>query len=166
MPVDLMFFLATLSFAWGLSLATYRWFAVHNGWPMGEWQAHRPGLPIAIGLFAMGLAATFGLARGGATMLVVPLLGLLCALAWTAITRIGAQSSLLLAPLASLFLLFMWIAAVNRTEFTRDTQTGAIVAPASVTRPLDPAEDRTAAPGTGRGIATDRQPAPVPPPSR
>ena len=38
MPVDTMFWLATAAFAWGLSLASYRWFAVHNGWPMGEWQ--------------------------------------------------------------------------------------------------------------------------------
>ena len=44
MPVDPMFVLATAAFALGLSLATYRWFAANSGWPMGEWQAHRPGL--------------------------------------------------------------------------------------------------------------------------
>ena len=113
MPVDPMFILATATFAWGLSLATYRWFAVHNGWPMGEWQSHRPGLPIAIGLFAVLFAVIFGIARGGATAVIVPLLGVLCALAWTALTRIGAQIALLLAPVSVLALLGLWILAVN-----------------------------------------------------
>lgn len=116
MPVDLMFVLATLAFAWGLSLATYRWFAVHNEWPMGEWQAHRPGLPIAFGLVAVLIAILFALARGGATVLVVPLLGLLCAWAWTAFAKVGAQSALLLAPAAVLALMIAWIAAVERVE--------------------------------------------------
>lgn len=115
MPVDPMFIVATLAFAWGLSLATYRLFAVYNGWPMGEWQAHRPGLPIAIGLFAVLFAMLFALARGGTTVLIVPLFGVLCALAWTALTRIGAQSALLLAPLAVMALLLMWIAAASST---------------------------------------------------
>lgn len=154
MPVDSVFVLATLAFAWGLSLATYRWFAVHNGWPMGEWQAHRPGLPIAMGLFAMAFAFIFGLARGGTTTLIVPLLGLLCALAWTAITRIGAQSALLLAPLAVLALLVMWYYAIVQHE----QGIRAAVPPAATSRPLDRFEDRV--------IATDRQQPPLPPPSR
>ncbi|MFM9941909.1 MAG: hypothetical protein ACKVP7_20690 [Hyphomicrobiaceae bacterium] len=182
MPVDLMFILATLAFAWGLSLTTYRWFAVHNGWPMGEWQAHRPGLPIAIGLFCMAFAIVFGMARGGATVLIVPLFGVLCALAWTAITRIGAQSALLLAPLAVLTLLSLWYVAVTRIDY--DIQRPALdrslerpIAPA-VGRPLDRFEDRAATPPAlpvertppgpevGRGIPTDRQPAPLPAPTR
>lgn len=107
-----MFILATMAFAWGLSLATYRLFATYNDWPMGEWQAHRPGLPIAIGLFAMASAVAFGLARssvtGDATAIIVPLFGLLCALAWTAIARIGAQCALILAPLSVLALMAVW----------------------------------------------------------
>jgi hypothetical protein len=113
MPVDLMFVLATAAFAFGLSLATYRWFAVQNGWPMGEWQAHRPGLPMAIGLFAMLFAILFALARADSTMVVLPLLGVLCALTWTALTRVGAQSALLLAPASVIALLVCWIAAAN-----------------------------------------------------
>lgn len=113
MPVDLMFILATAAFAFGLSLATYRWFAVYNGWPMGEWQSHRPGLPIAIGLFAVIFAFLFALARGGSAILVLPLVGTLCALTWTALLRVGAQSALLLAPAAVIALLIAWIAAVN-----------------------------------------------------
>ncbi len=111
MPVDPMFWLATAAFAWGLSLASYRWFAVHNAWPMGEWQAHRPGLPIAIGLFAMLFALLFALARGGTTALVLPLFGVVCALGWTAITRVGAQSALLLAPLSVAALLVIWLSS-------------------------------------------------------
>ncbi len=108
MTVDLLFVLAAGAFAWGASLATYRWFAVHNGWPMGDWQAHRPGLPAAIGLTAVILAMLFALARGGATTVVLPLFGVLCALAWTAVTKVGAQSALLLAPLATIALIFAW----------------------------------------------------------
>ena len=117
MPVDILFVLATAAFAFGLSLATYRWFAVYNGWPMGEWQAHRPGLPIAVGLFAMLFAMLFALARGGGTVLVLPLLGTLCALTWTALTRVGAQSALLLAPASVIGLLVFWIGAVTAVGY-------------------------------------------------
>jgi hypothetical protein len=113
MPVDPMFWMATATFAWGLSLATYRWFALHNGWPMGEWQAHRPGLPIAIGLFSMLFAVLFAIARGGNTMFVMPLLGVMCALVWTAITRVGAQSALLLAPASVVALMVYWLLAAS-----------------------------------------------------
>ena len=120
MPVDTMFALATAAFALGLSLATYRWFAVHNGWPMGEWQAHRPGLPIAIGLFCALMAMLFAMFRGGATVLILPLLGLLCALTWTSLTRVGAQSALLLAPAALVGLLAIWYSvAANEPERPR-----------------------------------------------
>lgn len=113
MPVDLMFLLGTAAFTFGMSLAAYRWFAVHNGWPMGEWQAHRPGLPIAIGLFCMLFAVLFALARGGSTVLVLPLLGALCALTWIALARVGAQISLLFAPASVIALLVYWIAAAS-----------------------------------------------------
>lgn len=118
MPVDPMFWLATAAFAWGLSLASYRWFAIYNGWPMGEWQAHRPGLPIAIGLVAIVFAVFFAMARGGETALVLPLFGAVCALAWTAVMRVAAQIALLLAPLAVLALLGVWISAASRIAVT------------------------------------------------
>ncbi len=116
MPFDLLFFLATAAFGWGLSLATYRWFASHNDWPMGEWQAHRPGLPIAIGLFAIFIAMLFALARGGATLAIVPLCGLIAAIAWTGITRVGAQAALLLAPIAVLALVVAWTIAATMVD--------------------------------------------------
>lgn len=151
--VNLLFVLATAAFAWGLSLATYRWFAVHNGWPMGEWQAHRPGLPIAIGIFAMGMALLFALDRGDATMVVLPLFGLLCALAWTALTRVGAQSALLLAPIAVLALVLGWVSTAPFTERPARFSERGVVAPAAA--------------GTlGRGIATDRQPPAIAPQKR
>lgn len=116
MDVDYMFLWATAAFGFGLSLATYRWFALHNGWPMGEWQAHRPGLPIAIGVFAMLFAMLFGLARGGPSLLLIPILGLLCALTWTAIMRVGAQSALFLAPASMIGLLGLWYLAASQLE--------------------------------------------------
>lgn len=113
MPVDVMYWLAVAAFAWGLSLATYRWFALYNGWPMGEWQAHRPGLPIAIGLFCMVFAMLFALARGGNAVYFIPVIGLLIAFTWTAVLKVGAQVALLLAPIATLGLLgdWLWIAS-------------------------------------------------------
>jgi hypothetical protein len=136
MPVDPMFWLATAAFAWGLSLASYRWFAVHNGWPMGEWQAHRPGLPIAIGLLAVVFAMFFALARGGETVLVLPLFGLVCALGWTALTRVAAQSALLLAPAAVIALLAIWMAAAARHAALESSsyQTLPSTAPAATER--------------------------------
>ena len=145
MPVDIMFVLATAAFAWGLSLATYRWFAVHNGWPMGEWQSHRPGLPIAIGLFAIVFAMLFAMARGGATLLILPLLGVLCAVTWTSLTRVGSQSALLLAPAALLALLGLWITAIS-----------------NVTAEVPPERE---APRTFTPTTLDRTPV-VPPPTR
>ncbi len=190
MPVDLMFIIATLAFAWGLSLATYRLFAVYNGWPMGEWQAHRPGLPIAIGLFSVLFALLFAFARGGTTFLIVPLLGVLCALAWTAITRIGAQSALLLAPVAVMALLLMWIAAASSGSSSAAATPPAYAGSGPVPAPSAPTYSAPAAAPwlppsqfersigdrapvvlpplvePARGIPTDRQPFLLPPPNQ
>ncbi len=106
--VDAMFVLAIASFAWGLSLATYRWFAVQNGWTMGTWQFHWPILPRVIGLAAVVVAMLFALARGFDTAILVLLFGVLGAFCWTGLFRVGAQSALLLAPLAAAVVLFAW----------------------------------------------------------
>lgn len=150
MPVDHLFLFATAAFAWGVSLATYRWFAVLHGWPMGEWQAHRPMAPIAIGIFAVVMAMLFALARGGATVLTLPFLGILCALAWITLTRVGAQASLLLAPAAIIGLVISWIVAASTVQL--DTARTPLPEPA-------------AAPPTAevdRGITTGRQPEQIP----
>lgn len=143
MPVDPLFWLAIAAFAWGLSLASYRWFAIHNGWPMGEWQAQRPGLPIAIGLLSVMLAMLFAFARGGATVLVLPLFGIVCGLGWTAITRVGAQSALLLAPLSVVALLFVWTTLASHMPAETSTlrsQTLQLESPAATDREAEIAE--------------------------
>jgi uncharacterized membrane protein len=106
--VDAMFVLAIASVAWGLSLATYRWFAVQNGWTMGEWQSQWPILPRVIGLAAVIVAMLFALARGFDTAILVLLFGLLGAFCWTGVFRVGAQSALLLAPLAAAIVALAW----------------------------------------------------------
>ena len=62
--IDLGFVLAVVAFGWGLSLASYRWFAGHYGWPMGDWQAESPRLTILLGASAVVLAILYALARG------------------------------------------------------------------------------------------------------
>jgi hypothetical protein len=88
---------------------------------MGEWQAHRPGLPIAIGLFSILIAMLFAVARGGASLLALPLLGLLSAVIWTGLTRIAAQSALLLAPISVVTLLALWMTAASHVPMPEAT---------------------------------------------
>ena len=111
--IDVGFVLAVVAFGWGLSLATYRLFARHCGWPMGAWQQHRPGLPIVLGVLAVLLAMLFALARAyGGHMLsaaAIPVFGLAWAVFWTGFLRVGAQSALLLAPAAGLLLMLRWL---------------------------------------------------------
>ena len=109
MTVDAMFVLATAAFAWGLSLATYRWLAMQNGWTMGAWQTAQPLLPRVIGLIAIAAALLFALARGFDTAVLVLLLGLLAAFCWTGLLRVGAQSALIFAPAAAALLLIGWL---------------------------------------------------------
>jgi hypothetical protein len=144
MPIDWMFWLAVAAFAWGLSLAMYRWFALHNGWPMGEWQAHRPGLPIAIGLFSVFFATLFAVARGGTSVYFLPVLGLVGALAWTAVTRVAAQSALLLAPVSVIALLVLWMTAASHIPMTdaslSQPREAEVRAPAATAREADIAD--------------------------
>jgi hypothetical protein len=159
MPVDPMLWLAIAAFAWGLSLATYRWIAVFNGWPMGEWQAHRPGLPIAIGLFSVMFAMLFAIARGGGTVVALPLFGVLFALAWTAMTRVAAQSSLLLAPIAVILLLVFWMAAASHIPVADASlhrpEAAPVHGPAATEREADrPERDRGITRSDPRGPAS------------
>jgi hypothetical protein len=150
MSVDHLYLFATAAFAWGASLATYRWFASLHGWPMGEWQAHRPAAPIAIGLFAVAMAMLYALARGGATVITLPFVGILCALAWIAVMRVGSQAALLLAPIAVLGLIVGWLWAATSIDHepAATADTPAAVAPTAID------EDR--------GITTGRQPEQIP----
>lgn len=159
MPIDWMYWLAVAAFAWGLSLATYRWFAIHNGWPMGEWQAHRPGLPIAIGLFSILFAMLFAIARGGNSVYFLPFLGAFGALVWTALTRVAAQSALLLAPISVVALLVLWMTAASHVPIagisTHGTEAASAPAPAATEREADIADrDRGITPTQPRDEAS------------
>jgi hypothetical protein len=110
--VDLGFVLAVVAFGSGLSLATYRVFAGRLGWPMGVWHSQRPALPVLVGISAVLLAAAYAFSRGyGGYPLsasAIPVLGLAWAAFWTGFLRVGAQSALLLAPLAAALLVVRW----------------------------------------------------------
>jgi len=64
MFVDVLFLLAAAAIGLGLSLATYRIFAVQNEWPMGELHADKPLVPILIGVFCLIIGFLFAAARG------------------------------------------------------------------------------------------------------
>jgi hypothetical protein len=117
---DLAFYLSILAFGMGLSLASYRLFAGRYEWPMGEWQAHRPVLPILIGLLAMALAALYAMNRlynGLVTdALAIPAFGVAFAILWTGMLRVGSQVSLFLAPVAAAFLFIAWIGGPDNLQ--------------------------------------------------
>lgn len=110
--VDHLFLLAVAALGWGLSLATYRVLAQYFGWPMGALQANLPLIPILLGVASLGagiaLAAARGAMQGG---WVIILFGLALGLFWTGFLRVGAQTALLLAPMAATALLIGWLAA-------------------------------------------------------
>ncbi len=118
---DLPFFFAVLAMGWGLSLATYRMFATRYNWPMGQWHANRPGLPILIGLVALVFSMLFAAARGLDGTIVggwaIVALGLLLAVLWTTILRVASQFSLLLAPAACALLLVSWLGGPSALEY-------------------------------------------------
>jgi hypothetical protein len=111
--VDLGFVLAVVGLGWGLSLATYRSAATRWSWPMGTWQQQRHPLPVMIGVAAVGVAIFYAFARGwGGYVLsasLIPVFGVAWAAFWTGFLRVGAQSALLLAPLAAVMLLVRWL---------------------------------------------------------
>lgn len=108
MSSALMFVLAVAAFAWGLSLAAYRWVAQQNSWPMCIWQAEQPILPRLIGLGAGGIALISAVALGAAALPFVVLFGLAGAFVWLLLLKVGAQSALLLAPVAAVLTLAGW----------------------------------------------------------
>ena len=111
--LDFGFLLAVAAFGWGLSLATYRLFALQFGWPLGKWHLERPRVPIFMGAFCMALAMLFALARGYGGYIssawAIVIFGVAWAAFWTGFLRVGAQSALLLAPAAVALLLVRWL---------------------------------------------------------
>jgi hypothetical protein len=110
--VDIGFILAVIAFGLGLSLATYRAVATQSDWPMGAWHHSRPRLPIMIGVASLLLACAYAFARGYGgyvlSALAIPIFGFAWAGFWTGFLRVGAQSALLLAPLAAALLIVRW----------------------------------------------------------
>jgi len=111
--IDVGFVLAVAALGWGLSLATYRLFAKLYFWPMGDWQAKWPFLPLVIGAACALLGVLFAGVRGYAgfevTAWAIPAFGVAWAVFWTGFLRVGAQSALLLAPAAAGLLLWWWL---------------------------------------------------------
>ena len=64
--IDTLALLAIGAFGWGLSLLTYRFFALQYGWPMGMLQAELPQVPVILGLVALISAIFFAAMRGTA----------------------------------------------------------------------------------------------------
>jgi hypothetical protein len=124
--LDLPFFAASLAMGWGLSLATYRIFAVRNDWPMGEMHANKPLVPVLLGVFALAIAFLFAAFRAAtpATELggwwILPT-GLLWAFFWTGFMRVGSQSSLFLAPAATVVLVLAWISVRTPPGFVLES---------------------------------------------
>lgn len=110
--IDGLFLLALAAIGLGLSLATFRLFAVYFDWPLGALQADQPVIPISLGVSAVLSGLAFAAVRsadeGGWIILGC---GLLLAVFWTGFLRVGSQISLFLAPLAAVFLLVGWLAS-------------------------------------------------------
>jgi hypothetical protein len=108
--IDNLFLLAVAALGWGLSLATYRLFALRHRWPMGALQIDFPAIPVLIGLAAVIVAVLFAVIRGAdAGGWVIVLFGILLAVFWTGFLRVGSQISLFLAPLATVLLITGWL---------------------------------------------------------
>jgi hypothetical protein len=108
--VDHLFLLAVGAIGWGLSLATYRPIALRAGWPLGAAQASVPALTSLLALFSFAAGVAFAIARGPFSGgLVILIFGVALAVFWSGFLRVGAQSSLLLAPLAAVLLLVSWL---------------------------------------------------------
>ncbi len=107
--IDNLFLLAVAALGWGLSLATYNFFARRQQWPMGALQVDFPVVPVLLGVFAISNALWFAAARGteyGGWVIV--LFGVLLAIFWTGFLRVGSQISLFLAPIAAVLLIAGW----------------------------------------------------------
>ena len=90
--IDNLFLLAVAALGWGLSLATYRLFAIRQKWPMGALQIDFPVVPVVIGVVAIVIPLAFALTRGvDAGGWVIVLFGILLAIFWTGFLRVGSR---------------------------------------------------------------------------
>jgi len=108
--VDLQFFLAVGAIGWGLSLATYRPLALRAGWPLGTAQATLPAVTFALALACIGVGLALAIFRGTpGGGFVIAVFGVALAVFWSGFLRVGAQTALLLAPVAALGLVTLWV---------------------------------------------------------
>jgi hypothetical protein len=109
--IDSLFLLAIGALGWGASLATYRALATRNGWPMGVVQTEHPMVVAGIGLLSLLTGIAFAAARGGMHGgWVILVFGLAFGVFWSGFLRVGAQTALLLAPVATVILVVGWVA--------------------------------------------------------
>ncbi len=108
--IDNLFLLAVATLGWGLSLVTYRLFAVRQQWPMGALHIDFPAVPVLLGATAIIVALFFASTRvDDAGGWVIVLFGVLLAIFWTGFLRVGSQISLFLAPVATVLLIAGWL---------------------------------------------------------
>ena len=110
--LDNLSYLAMMAFGFGLSLSTYRLFAMRNSWPMGAFHADLPAVPIMIGLVSLVVGVLFAASVGDARGWMIVGLGFVLWLVWTSLLRVGSQLSLFLAPLATGLLLLGWLGSL------------------------------------------------------
>ncbi len=112
MIFDLLFYAAAGAFGWGLSLATYRLFALHYGWPMGDLHVRTPSIPVLLGLVCVIVGFTFALRnRGEVGGWAILFSGVFLAIVWTGLLRVASQISLFLAPGAAGLIILGWVLA-------------------------------------------------------
>jgi hypothetical protein len=119
MTFNPLYLLATAAFGWGFSLAIYRPIALRSGWPMGIMQARHPLVVTLLGVAALVLSFLYIMSEPTQRWPILGL-GLLFALFWTGFLRVASQTSLLLAPIASLLLGIMWAATDDGMREIRD----------------------------------------------
>lgn len=109
---DNLSYLAMMAFGFGLSLATYRLFAMRNNWPMGAFHADLPAIPIMLGLVSLVAGVLYAAAVGDMRGWMIVGLGFVLWMLWTSLLRVGSQLSLFLAPLATGLLLVGWLGSM------------------------------------------------------
>lgn len=109
---DNLSYLAMMAFGFGLSLATYRLFAMRNNWPMGAFHADLPAVPIMLGLVSLVVGVLYAAAVGDVRGWMIVGFGFVLWLVWTSLLRVGSQLSLFLAPVATGLLLVGWLGSM------------------------------------------------------
>jgi len=109
---DNLSYLAMMAFGFGLSLATYRLFAMRNNWPMGAFHADLPAVPIMLGLVSLVAGILYAAAVGDVRGWMIVGFGFLLWMVWTSLLRVGSQLSLFLAPMATGLLLVGWLGSL------------------------------------------------------